>query len=95
MIPTTQCHPVRTAFSDGQYPAPLFRIEKNIRQVGKDPETGFALDECLYALEATVRPDTRHVMYSTGILQMVADTVPAIDYSMEISSYYKYRNDTQ
>lgn len=73
----------------------LSRIEKNIRQIGKDPETGFALDECLYALEATVRPDTRHVMYSTGILQMVADTVPAIDYSMEISSYYKYRNDTQ
>lgn len=73
----------------------LSRIEKNIRQIGKDPETGFALDECLYALEATVRPDTRHVMYSTGILQMVADTAPAIDYSMEISSYYKYRNDTQ
>ena len=73
----------------------LSRIEKNIRQIGQDPETGFALDECLYALEATVRPDTRHVMYSTGILQMVADTAPAIDYSMEISSYYKYRNDTQ
>ena len=26
MMPTTQCHPVRTAFSDGQYPAPLFRM---------------------------------------------------------------------
>ena len=74
----------------------LDQAEINQRmQIGKDPETGFAIDECLYALEATVRPDTRHVMYSTGILQMVADTVPSIDYSMEISSYYKYRNDTQ
>ncbi len=73
----------------------LSRIEKNIQLIGPDPETGFAINECLYALEATVRPDTRHVMYNTGVLRMVTASPPAIDYSMEISSYYKYRNDTQ
>ena len=69
-------------------------IEKDLQSCGEQPEQSFALDECLYALEASVRPDTRHVMYGTGLLQMVAETVPTIDYSMTISSYYKYRNDT-
>lgn len=72
----------------------LSRIEKDLQSCGEKPEQSFDLEDCLYALEASVRPDTRHVMYSTGILQMVAETVPTLDYSMTISSYYKYRNDT-
>ena len=72
----------------------LSRIEKDFQSCGEQPEQSFSLDECLYALEASVRPDTRHVMYGTGLLQLVAETVPTMDYSMTISSYYKYRNDT-
>lgn len=73
----------------------LRRMEKNIQSLGDDPETGFAIDQCLYGLQATVTPATRHVMYRTGVVSMAASSIPAIEYSMHIESYYKYRNDTQ
>ncbi len=71
----------------------LSRIEKNIQSLGEQPESGFAIDQCLYGLQATVCPTTRHVMYRTGVVSMTAASMPSIEYSMEIKSYYKYRND--
>jgi len=72
----------------------LSRIEKNLQTQGKDPESAFSIDECLYALEIDLQPDTRHVMYGTGILNLVAENVPEPDYSFRLSTYYKYKNDT-
>jgi hypothetical protein len=72
----------------------LSRIEKNLRTIGKDPESTFSIDECLYALEIDLQPDTRHVMYGTGVLNLVAENVPEKDYSFQVSTYYKYKNDT-
>ncbi|WP_031551938.1 DUF5702 domain-containing protein [Oribacterium sp. FC2011] len=72
----------------------LSRIERNLRTIGKDPESTFSIDECLYALEINIEPDTRHVMYGTGILNLAAGNVPEKDYSFQVSTYYKYKNDT-
>ena len=72
----------------------LSRIEKNLRTIGKDPESTFSIDECLYALEIDLQPDTRHVMYGIGVLNLIAGNVPEKDYSFRVSTYYKYKNDT-
>ena len=72
----------------------LSQIEKNIKTLGKDPETGFSIDECLYSLQIDIEPDTRHVMYENSILSLVADSAPEKDYSFKVSTYYKYKNNT-
>lgn len=72
----------------------LCQMEKNIQTIGKDPETGFSIDECLYSLEIDIEPDTRHVMYRNGIVSLVSDSEPEKDYSFKVSTYYKYKNDT-
>jgi len=72
----------------------LCAMEVSIRSIGKDPETSFSIDDCLYALRVDLQPDTRHVMYGNGILKLVADTVPDSNYSFQVSTYYKYKNNT-
>ncbi len=72
----------------------LHTIEVSIRKAGKDPETSFSINDCLYALQVNLRPDTKHVMYGTGILNLVTGSVPEKNYSFQVSTYYKYKNDT-
>lgn len=72
----------------------LHTIEVSIQKIGKDPETSFSIDDCLYALQVDLQPDTKHVMYGTGILNLVAGSVPEKNYSFHVSTYYKYKNDT-
>ncbi|OON88305.1 hypothetical protein BXO88_00460 [Oribacterium sp. C9] len=72
----------------------LSRIEKNIQVIGKDPETSFSIDECLYALRIDIQADTQHVMYDTGIIPLVYGSNPEKKYSFNLSTYYKYKNDT-
>ncbi|SFG34009.1 DUF5702 domain-containing protein [Oribacterium sp. WCC10] len=72
----------------------LSRIEKNIQTIGKDPETGFSIDECLYSLAIGIEPDTRHVMFGNNIIPLVYGSSPEKNYSFQLSTYYKYRNDT-
>ena len=72
----------------------LSRMEKNIQGLGKDPETSFSMDECLYALRIDLQTDTRHVMYDNGFIPLVYGSGPDKDYSFNISTYYKYKNNT-
>ncbi len=72
----------------------LSAMEVSIRNLGNNPETGFSINDCLYALRVDLQPDTRHVMYGTGILNMMTDTLPDKNYSFHVSTYYKYKNNT-
>lgn len=72
----------------------LSRIEKNIQSIGKDPETSFSIDECLYALRIDIQTDTKHVMYDNGFIPLVYGSDPEKMYSFNLSTYYKYKNDT-
>ncbi|ETP72223.1 hypothetical protein UYO_1824 [Lachnospiraceae bacterium JC7] len=72
----------------------LSRIEKNIQCIGKDPETSFSMDECLYALRIDIQADTKHVMYDNGFIPLVYGSAPEKKYSFNLSTYYKYKNDT-
>ncbi|WP_036607774.1 DUF5702 domain-containing protein [Oribacterium sp. P6A1] len=72
----------------------LSRMEKNIQSAGKDPETSFSIEDCLYALRIDIQADTRHVMYDNGFIPLVYGSNPNKDYSFNLSTYYKYKNDT-
>lgn len=72
----------------------LFEIERDIRTIGKDPETMFHIDDCLYGLGADILADSSHVMYRLGILHMPgAAGAPGAGYSVRAGTYYRYTNE--
>lgn len=73
----------------------LLRMEKGVQTVGKDPETFFSISDCLYGVGCEAHVDTRHVMYQTAPIQVIASSPPDPTYMVTLNTYYKYRNSTQ
>ena len=73
----------------------LSTIERNLKSIGEEPETGFSLEKCIYSLRGSVPVSADHVMYHLGILHMVASNVPESQYTIALSSDYSYRNKVQ
>lgn len=72
----------------------LAEIERNISSTGDGAQAGFTLDHCLYAMKASVQMNTDHILYRLNLLKSMSsrELVPA--YSIQLETYYKYKNKT-
>lgn len=73
----------------------LTLIQRNISSVGDDKQEGFQVSRCLYAAEAGLESGARHLLLQTGPVQAMTETALPDHYQLSLTSFYKYRNETQ